>query len=513
MVIGSMINLKVLKEFYLYYFAYLTTYDLVNNDETNILFSLERFHIMNSQHYHLILKYTYVDDSKFNSTMKKLIKEVNQRLKRQNVSVVRNTLYTDFPQEIDYVLDQYKQVFSIPVTSLSDLSIFLKSINRFLEIFDVYLKNILALSEVNEITDAVLKNLNDNTIKNVTKIAEKYNKSVRQYLTKMDEINISKIVLNDSNVYKISNDTYTFNRIVIPTGFNLIDEAIGGGLQSGRIYLIGGKTGLGKSSFLIQLAVNFLKQNKKILLITLENSVEETIERIYANISDIPMNKLLEYSDDVNSRVSEFFNTYKDAQIEVVFYPADTLTVEQISERVRLSNVKYDIIMVDYLDLLKYQSSQKIEERIRLTKIVRLLKKLAQETNTVVISPSQLQRGVYRSKIVEVDNISESFGKITESDGVFIVEATPSELAENNTLRINIGKMRHGKSGVRIEMSVDFSKMKFVEIRYVSQDEIENEEDEDERPRKRKSSKKPSQTQKPIKDVVLEELDDETIDF
>jgi replicative DNA helicase len=351
------------------------------------------------------------------------------------------------------------------------------------------------LDEVNGITNTVLKNLNDNTLKNITKITEKYNKSVRDYLAKMDTININKTVLKYDTLMDItSSNNFTFNRTVIPTGFKLIDDVIGGGLQSGRVYLIGGKTGLGKSSFLIQLTRNLLEQDKKVLIFTLENSVEETIERIYANISDTPLNKLMDYKDLVMERVQQFFNQHKNALVEVIFYPAETLTVEQITERIRLSNERYDVIFVDYLDLLRLQSSQKMEERIRLMKLVRHLKRLAQETNSIVVTPSQVQRGVYRSKIVEVDNISESFGKIMEADGVFIIEATTTEVAQEGKLRINIGKMRHGKSGIRIEMKVDFSKMKFEEVRYITQDEIfdDDEDDEKERPSSRRKSKQQS---------------------
>ncbi len=487
-----MVKIKVLKEFYLYYFAILTTYDLLNNDnDNNIHIGLEKFQLLNRD-YEMLLKYTYVEDNKFDQTLKKLLKEISQRLEMGNhISIVRNTIYSDFPIDVEYVLSEYKQVFNITITSLSDLVIFQKAIYKFLDIFETYLKNIIALDEVNGITNTVLKNLDDNTLKNITKITEKYNKSVRNYLAKMDTININKVLLKyDTLMNLTTNNNFSFNRTIVPTGFRLIDDVIGGGLQSGRVYLIGGKTGLGKSSFLIQLTRNLLEQDKKVLIFTLENSVEETVERLYANISDIPLNKLIEFKDLVMERVQEFFNKHKNALVEVVFYPAETLTVEQITERIRLSNDKYDVVFVDYLDLLRLQSSQRIEERIRLMKLVRNLKKLAQETNSIVISPTQVQRSVYRSKIVEIDNVSESFGKIMEADGVFIIEATTTEVAQENKLRINIGKMRHGKSGIRIEMNVDFAKMKFEEIRYISHDEILDEEDDErEKSTSRKGSK------------------------
>lgn len=60
---------------------------------------------------------------------------------------------------------------------------------------------------------------------------------------------------------------------IISTGYPTIDSLISDGLQKGRTYIILGKTGFGKSSFLINLVKNFLKQGKSVLFYTLENTL------------------------------------------------------------------------------------------------------------------------------------------------------------------------------------------------------------------------------------------------
>jgi len=67
----------------------------------------------------------------------------------------------------------------------------------------------------------------------------------------------------------------------ILTGFKTLDEVVWfGGMQKSRLYLIAGKTGAGKSVFSINLIKNFLEQGKSVMLFTLENTAEETIDRL-----------------------------------------------------------------------------------------------------------------------------------------------------------------------------------------------------------------------------------------
>jgi|GEM_PF-2856100 KaiC/GvpD/RAD55 family RecA-like ATPase len=51
-------------------------------------------------------------------------------------------------------------------------------------------------------------------------------------------------------------------------------------MQKSRLYLIAGKTGAGKSVFSINLVKNFLEQGKSVMLFTLENTAEETMDRL-----------------------------------------------------------------------------------------------------------------------------------------------------------------------------------------------------------------------------------------
>ena len=480
----NLIKVKVDISFYYYYFSMLTFIDSPNtySDEFLILHNKHRDDIFK------LLTPSNVTDEPYAKKIVELIKFIDfERNQGKTMYIIRNLLVTEKNDDILF-LSNHEFLREKHFERVDDFRFFVQSkqLNReFVKMLRDYIKNILAMKYINTLTDTLLDNITEDTnIKNITNITRKFEEILHNYLVDGDALTFEQVTIEPETEKEILKElidnkvSKIFNIETIPTKFSILDNFIGGGLQKGRVYLVLGKTGQGKSSFIIHLTKNFLEQGKKILFYTFENSVEETLERLFACITQIPMSQFRkpEYKDILSDKVSEFFTQYK-GKINVVFSPAETINPEMIKEKIKTMGNEVDIIIVDYLDLLKYKKN--VEERIRTMRLVRQLKNLAQETNTIVITPSQVHRGVYRSKIVEVDNVSESFGKISESDGVFILETSPEEI-QQNIIRLNVGKLRHGKSGIRIEMIVNFDTMTFVETgNIVSSSELKEDDEED----------------------------------
>lgn len=69
---------------------------------------------------------------------------------------------------------------------------------------------------------------------------------------------------------------------VIKTGFNNLDEALGGGLRFGRLYAIGGITSIGKTTFVMNIADNVAssEQDVDVLVFSLETGKIELQKKI-----------------------------------------------------------------------------------------------------------------------------------------------------------------------------------------------------------------------------------------
>ena len=83
---------------------------------------------------------------------------------------------------------------------------------------------------------------------------------------------------------KIDDEETFFNTIKdfgepISTGFKCLDGLLQGGLRTG-IYIINGTSGIGKSSFSLQLAENLASNNNPVLYYALEMSKEELISKV-----------------------------------------------------------------------------------------------------------------------------------------------------------------------------------------------------------------------------------------
>jgi DNA repair protein RadA/Sms len=66
----------------------------------------------------------------------------------------------------------------------------------------------------------------------------------------------------------------------LSTGFSEMDRVLGGGLVGGEIVLISGEPGVGKSTILLQVALNLIKKGKQILYVCGEESPSQLYSRL-----------------------------------------------------------------------------------------------------------------------------------------------------------------------------------------------------------------------------------------
>ena len=72
----------------------------------------------------------------------------------------------------------------------------------------------------------------------------------------------------------------------IPTGYPELDEMIEGGFQNGHLYILGGRPGIGKTAFALNIATNILgKLKKKVLYYSLHIEAESIVKRLIKMVS------------------------------------------------------------------------------------------------------------------------------------------------------------------------------------------------------------------------------------
>jgi replicative DNA helicase len=181
----------------------------------------------------------------------------------------------------------------------------------------------------------------------------------------------------------------------IPTGFNELDEVLGG-LHPSDLIIIAGRPSMGKTSFALSMAMNIATEQKlPVAIFSLEMSKQQLVQRLLCARARVNLHRLrtgyLREHDFV--RFTQAAHELYNAPL----YIDDTPDLSPFEIRAKARRLKASeglgCIFIDYLQLIR--PPRRMENRVQeVTEIVRSLKSLARELNVPVIVLSQLSRSV-----------------------------------------------------------------------------------------------------------------------
>lgn len=239
--------------------------------------------------------------------------------------------------------------------------------------------------------------------------------------------------LNDifSNLF----DEYSSDKKVdkFLTGIPVIDK-VTNGFARGELVTIGAKSGVGKSTLSLRIALNmFKREDIKILIISREMSKEQIGERIIATHTDIDKKTFEEktFSEKDWQRIVQVMETYGSDKFII---DTRSKTIEDIKRRV--IKEEPDILIVDYLQLLTPLDSKVSRER-QIADMSRELKNLTLDNDMVVIQLSQLaEKGIGNYRPTGESHIRESRAPYHDSNIVIYIHQ-PTEDLELDQIRKN----------------------------------------------------------------------------
>jgi len=136
----------------------------------------------------------------------------------------------------------------------------------------------------------------------------------------------------------------------IKMGFPTIDEATKGHFNKELIVMVGG-SGVGKSLFLGQVAVNAASAKKRVLLVTIENSKEVYLRRLYSNICSVPYQglKTASLSDENRGKLMEGIAMLPEDYCLEIVHMDPPCCARDILNIMRSSDKAYDYLIVDQI--------------------------------------------------------------------------------------------------------------------------------------------------------------------
>ncbi|MBN1965157.1 MAG: replicative DNA helicase, partial [Anaerolineae bacterium] len=184
----------------------------------------------------------------------------------------------------------------------------------------------------------------------------------------------------------------------VPTGFTDLDKLLGG-LQKNDLLIIAGRPGMGKTSWLLTLALNAARTGKaRVAIFSMEMSNEQLVQRMLSSETGISSQALrLGRVDEIQwQRFIEGVGTLSSLRIYLDDSPA--LSPSQLRTKCRRLYREHglDLVIVDYLQLMNAgvgmsRDTNRVQE---ITYISRALKELARELGVPVLAAAQLSRAV-----------------------------------------------------------------------------------------------------------------------
>lgn len=172
------------------------------------------------------------------------------------------------------------------------------------------------------------------------------------------------------------------------TGLRDLDNNITG-FSGGDLVTIFAFSGVGKTTLATQIALNVIRQKKRVLFFSLEMPKEQIRDRIISNLTNIPFRNI-KYDRLQDEELNKVImaNGYLSRDKGLLVSEEDELVdiTSKIQYEVLKNNI--DIVFIDYINLVNITGNNK-EEHQRITECTRLFKKLAKSIKKPIVILAQ----------------------------------------------------------------------------------------------------------------------------
>lgn len=284
-----------------------------------------------------------------------------------------------------------------------------------------------------------------------------YDEYVKQ-IRKLDDIVLTdnSITLTEKEIMEGINEQHSkinFNNF---DKLNKILEMV-----RGDFLIIGATTGVGKSSFMLNL-MNDLMTGFQCIYFNMEMSKSTIYKRIAAIKSGIPLDNInnpqTEHQKEV---INKALKDIEKAGLIVEHKANDIKQIKTTLMKLKDKN-RHTILFIDHLGLCRCDNAKSLYEQA--TEVAKELRQMCLEYDCTVISAAQLNRSAYSEKDLSISMLKDS-GELENSASKVILLKKENENDQNliTDMKINIVKNRDGRIGY-IDMKYDKSKQIFKEV-------------------------------------------------
>ena len=234
----------------------------------------------------------------------------------------------------------------------------------------------------------------------------------------------------------------------VPTGFRDVDTLLSG-MQAGNLIVIAARPGVGKSSFVTNVARNVaVDAGLPVAMFSLEMSRWEIGMRLLCGEARVPWDSIRNKRVGAEdwSRIAQAADSLHEAPLFIV--DSGNVTLVDIRAKARRLSARRQglgMIIVDYLQLMSH--TRRVDNRQQeIAEISRGLKMLAKELEIPVIAVSQLNRDPERrqDKRPQLSDLRESGAIEQDADVVMFIHREDADPAKKGLADLIVAKHRNG---------------------------------------------------------------------
>lgn len=261
----------------------------------------------------------------------------------------------------------------------------------------------------------------------------------------------------------------------ITTGHNWVDHFTGG-YRTKSLVVYAGEQNIGKSIWLANDAVSYVKAGYDVAVITAEMAEIDFTYRIGSNLLNIEISeyeKMARNPDSIRSKLAGLRGgVIPPGNLFIKEYPTSQATVPEIEAYLKdlesSKGVKLKAIIIDYINILaNYRNPNTENTYMKIKQIAEDLRAMAVRNEWIVITATQINRGGYDSTELNMGMIAESAGLSHTADVIYGI-IQDSTMLINHEYFLKLLKIRNGSGkNSRCLYKIDYRYMRLTETETV----------------------------------------------
>lgn len=244
-------------------------------------------------------------------------------------------------------------------------------------------------------------------------------------------------------------------KVTILTGYKNLDYLLGGGFQSGYLYVIAGRPSVGKTTFAMNIIQNVaVKRKNCIVLFSLGESREQVATCLLSLQSCVDVKQLRTGKLSETEWEKLINGATEIGESKSIIDDTPSISVDELQKKCRRYKLEQGLtaIFIDYFQLLSGSPENFESHQQELSYISMELKALARELNVPIVLLSQLVRTDEKCEDNRpvLSDLNQSGAIVQDADVVMFLyrgDYDNKDCERNNSIEVIIAKQRNGPIG------------------------------------------------------------------